>query len=121
MAIEIPSVNEDVLMISIFLALEGVHAYSAFLPSVFTIKTFVSTSEGHAMIREGEVMASIFLIALASTTVVITKSFLPLILGLLAGGGMILVYEHALARAPVNRSQPVVQEEECDCEKEIDA
>lgn len=106
--------SEDKLMISIFLALEGVHAYSAFLPSVFTIKTFVSTEEGVAMIREGEIMASIFLFALASTTVVITKSILPLLLGVITGAGMIAVYEYALARAPIGEDK----KEPCDCEDE---
>lgn len=85
------------------MALEGVHAFSAFLPSVFTIKTFVSTPEGHAMIREGEICASIFLLILAYTTSALAKSHWPLIFGLLAGGAMIGVYEVALARAPVNR------------------
>jgi hypothetical protein len=113
----IGNLDEETLMISIFLALEGVHAYSAFLPSVFTIKTFVHTEEGRDMIREGEVMASLFLAALAGVTVWITKSPLPLILGLVAGGGMLAVYEFALARAPVARKDHTVYSD-CGCEDE---
>lgn len=94
--------GEDVIVISIFMALEGLHAYSAFLPSVFTIKTFVGTDEGRRMIREGEFMASLFLAGLAVTTTFLTKSPWPAIMAFIAGGAMILVYEYALYRAPVN-------------------
>jgi len=98
----------DKVIISIFMALEGVHAYSAFLPSVFTIKTFVEDDSGIQMIREGEIMASAFLIALALATAYLTKSKWPAILALLTGAGMIAVYEYALARSPAK----------CGCEEE---
>jgi len=94
--------GEDAVVISIFMALEGVHAYSAFLPSVFTIKTFVKTENGRSMIREGEMMASLFLIALALATSKLTKSWWPAIFAGIAGGSMVAVYEYALYRAPVN-------------------
>lgn len=120
MAVSFGQLDEETLMISIFLALEGVHAYSAFLPSVFTIKTFVGTREGVDMIREGELMATVFLVALAGVTVWITRSPLPLIMGLVAGGGMIAVYEHALARCPYSREtngkQMVAALGDCGCE-----
>lgn len=89
---------EDTVVLSIFMALEGVHAYSAFLPSVFTIRTFVDTPLGRAMIREGELFASIFLVSLSFVVSIIAKSPLPLILGCATGAGMILVYERALAQ-----------------------
>jgi len=94
--------NDDVIIISIFMALEGVHAYSAFLPSVFTIKTFVKTENGRDMIREGEICASAFLLLLALVTSKLTKSPWPALFGLLAGGAMVGVYEYALCRAPVS-------------------
>lgn len=97
--------GDDAVIISIFMALEGVHAYSAFLPSVFTIKTFVKTDYGRKMIREGELMASLFLVALAITTCKITKSVMPAIFAGLAGGMMVGVYEYALYKAPVNTGQ----------------
>lgn len=113
---------DEAVVISIFMALEGVHAYSAFLPSVFTIKTFVKTDNGRRMIREGEIMASLFLIALAFTTAKITKSLMPAIFAAIAGGTMVAVYEYALYRAPVNTgvstdadfSQPPQQDESVD-------
>lgn len=96
--------NDDVI-IAIFTGIEGVHAYSAFLPSVFTIKTFVETKEGRDMIREGELMATAFLFALALTTSKLTKSAYPAIFGLLAGGAMLAVYEYALYRCPYSREE----------------
>lgn len=121
---EIGKLDEETLMISIFLALEGVHAYSAFLPSVFTIKTFVGTREGVDMIREGELMSSLFLLGLVGVTVWITKSPLPLLLGLIAGGGMLAVYEYALARCPYARDDHSHKMDkalgDCDCEDEDD-
>lgn len=96
---------DDAVLISIFMGLEGVHAYSAFLPSVFTIKTFVETEEGRDMIREGEIMASLFLVALAILTAKLTKSPWPAITALVAGGAMVAVYEYALYRAPVNHKE----------------
>lgn len=94
--------TEDTTLISIFLALEGVHAFSAFLPSVFTIQTFVHTEQGRKMIREGEVSASLFLVALALVTSKITKSMMPLVMGGIAGAVMLGVYEYALYRCPAS-------------------
>lgn len=88
------------IVIAIFTGIEGVHAYSAFLPSVFTIKTFVETKEGKDMIREGELMSTVFLLSLALTTSKLTKSWYPALFGLLAGGAMLAVYEYALYRCP---------------------
>lgn len=91
---------DDKIVISIFMALEGVHAYSAFLPSVFTIKTFVQDNDGIRMIREGEIMASAYLVVLAIAVGVITKSKWPVIMALVTGITMVGVYEYALARSP---------------------
>lgn len=91
---------DDKIIISIFMGLEGVHAYSAFLPSVFTIQTFVQDQEGVRMIRQGEIMASLYLVALAMAVGFITKSKWPVIMALATGMAMIGVYEFALARCP---------------------
>lgn len=90
------------------MALEGVHAYSAFLPSIFTIGTFVSSKEGVRKIREGEVMATMFLVALSVVTSKITKSSLPFVLALVAGGVMVGVYEWALWKCPANEQNKEV-------------
>ncbi len=93
---------DDKIVISIFMGLEGVHAYSAFLPSVFTIQTFVNDEQGMNMIREGEFMASLFLLALAGATSYLTQSYWPAIMAVIAGGAMLAVYEYALHRCPAN-------------------
>lgn len=93
---------DDTIMISVFMALEGVHAYSAFLPSIFTIETFVKTENGKKRVREGEMMASAFLGALAITTSYLTKSHWPALLALTAGAVMVGIYEYALSRAPIS-------------------
>lgn len=86
------------------MALEGMHAYSAFLPSIMTIGTFVDSHEKVRMIREGEVVATGFLLALALSVTALTKSPLPLVMGVLAGIVTLGVYEYALHHAPVYSS-----------------
>lgn len=88
------------------MALEGVHAYSAFLPSVFTIKTFVQDEEGVKMIREGEVMATSYLLILALAVSKITKSKWPALMAIVTGAAMVGVYEYAVIRSPAR----------CECE-----
>ena len=101
---------DDKIVISIFMALEGVHAYSAFLPSVFTIKTFVQDDNGVKMIREGELMASTYLLVLAIAVSYITKSKWPALLALTTGIAMVGVYEFALMRSPAK----------CECGEEYE-
>lgn len=93
--------NKDIVLTSVFMALEGAFAYSAFLPSIMTIGTFVDTPEKVKMIREGEIVGTAFLVGLSVTVAYITKSPLPLIAGLAAGGLAIGVYEYALRSAPI--------------------
>lgn len=96
---------DDEIIIAVFMALEGVHAYSAFLPSIFTIETFVKTQDGKRRVREGELMASAFLGLLALSVSYLTKSHWPGLLALVAGAGMVGVYEYALAQAPVSTGE----------------
>ena len=102
---------DDTIIISIFMGLEGVHAYSAFLPSIFTIQTFVKTEGGKQKIRQGELMASAFLVALSAVTAYITKSYWPAVFALVAGAGMVGVYEYALSQAPVNTGDMATDDE----------
>jgi inactivated superfamily I helicase len=94
--------NKDLVLTSVFMALEGAFAYSAFLPSIMTIGTFVDTPEKVKMIREGEIVGTGFLVMLSLTVAYITRSPIPLVAGLAAGGLAIGVYEYALRKAPVN-------------------
>lgn len=82
------------------MALEGAFAYSAFLPSIMTIGTFVDSRAKVDMIRQGELTGTIFLAGLALVTALITHSWWPLIMGMAAGAGALFVYEKALQNSP---------------------
>lgn len=71
-----------------------------------TIGTFVDTPEKVKMIRQGEVVATVFLAALASSVAVMVKSYWPLAMAAIAGGVMLAVYEYALRSAPAKESEP---------------
>lgn len=88
--------EDNKLLLAIFSAIESAHFYSAFLPSVFTIQTFVQTSEGRAAIRRGEVYASLLAITMSYVVARLSKSILPLVFGSLMAGLMLGVYEHSL-------------------------
>lgn len=96
---------DNKVIFSIFMALEGLHAYSAFLPSVMTIGTFVDTPEKVKMIRDGEVVATVFLGALVISVGIMTKSYWPVIMGVVAGSVMLGVYEYALRNAPAKEEE----------------
>ncbi len=99
-----PSADKDVILISVFMGLEGLFAYSAFLPSIMTVGTFVDSHEKVHMIRQGEAVGTFFLIVLAVITAYITKSKWPLILGLAAGFVALAIYEFSLRQSPAWRN-----------------
>jgi hypothetical protein len=98
---EVTGIDKDVVLMSVFMAMEGAFAYSAFLPSIMTIGTFVDSPAKVAMIRQGELVGTVFLAGLATITALIVKSIIPLVAGAMAGGLAIFVYERALQNAPV--------------------
>lgn len=95
-----PTPEKEVVLTSVFMGLEGLFAYSAFLPSIMTVGTFVDTPEKVVMIRQGELVGTFFLVALAIITGYIMKSKWPLILGLLAGLMALAIYEFSLRQSP---------------------
>lgn len=95
-----PSKDNDTILISVFMALEGLFAYSAFLPSIMTVGTFVDTPAKVTMIRQGELVGTFFLIALAVLTAKITKSMWPMWMGILAGVVALGIYEFSLRQSP---------------------
>lgn len=97
--------SNEIVLTSVFMALEGAFAYSAFLPSIMTIGTFVDSEAKVRAIREGEVVGTLFLLGLSVTVAAITKSPIPLMAGLVAGGLAVGVYEYALRRAPVYQEE----------------
>lgn len=98
-----PDSNSTVL-VSIFMALDGLFAYSAFLPSIMTVGTFVDSESKMVMIRQGEVVGTLFLVALSIITSAVMKSKLPLLFGLLAGLVALLIYEYSLSQSPAVRA-----------------
>lgn len=95
-----PPENRDTVLVSIFMALDGLFAYSAFLPSIMTVGTFVDSPEKVKMIRQGEIVGTFFLIALAILTAKMTKSAWPMIMGIAAGVLALAIYEFALRQSP---------------------
>jgi hypothetical protein len=86
--------NERILLAT-FVALESAHAFSAFLPSVFTIRRFRDAQTARD-IRDGEVIAAGFAIAVGAVVSALTKSSLPLIFSVVTALAMVQVYEWAL-------------------------
>lgn len=96
----LPEKNENVVLISVFMALEGLFAYSAFLPSIMTVGTFVDSEDKVKMIRQGEIVGTFFLTVLAILTAKITKSAWPMMMGLVAGIMALGIYEFSLRQSP---------------------
>jgi hypothetical protein len=88
--------KEDAALVML-VAVESAFAYSAFLPSVFTIRKHVESDEEMADIRTGEVLAGLFVLVLAGITASIIESRVPILVGLFTMVAMTGVYEIALA------------------------
>ncbi len=86
-------------MLSAFTALESAHLYSAFLPSIFTIGTFVADEKGVKLIREGELTATLAALALGGIVAKLIKDPLPFYFTVAVCAGMLWTYERALAGA----------------------
>lgn len=95
-----PPKDNDTVLISIFMALDGLFAYSAFLPSIMTVGTFVDSPAKVKMIRQGEIVGTFFLIMLALLTARITRSAWPLFMGIAAGVLALAIYEFSLRQSP---------------------
>lgn len=83
-----------------FVAVESAHAYSAVLPSIFTIRTFAQTNGTTAKdIRDGEVIGSAFALTLGAIVSKLTSSALPLVFSAVTAAVMVGIYEWALSTA----------------------
>lgn len=90
----------DIYLVSMFAWFEGLFSYSAVLPSIMTIGTFVDSPEKIRMIREGEVIGTIVNLTFGIALAILGKTAVPLIFVAAASGIMIGVYEYALRSAP---------------------
>lgn len=91
--------THDVLM-SAFVAVEGAHAFSAFLPSIFTIRAFTAHNPGAAKaIRDGEIIGTAFAVGLGAVVSALIGSKLPVTFSIVTSMVMVSVYEYALRTA----------------------
>lgn len=88
--------TQEQTLLSIATAVQGTQIYSAFLPSIFTIRTFAEHSGTATDIRTGEAIASGLVIALGITTGAIVDHSGPIWLSLFVVLVMVSVYEWAL-------------------------
>lgn len=83
--------KENEIIFSIFVAVESLHSFSAFNPSIFTIERFKDDMTKRDITR-GCMMASIFSILLGLIISFLTKSSLPVIFSIFASMSMSFVY-----------------------------
>jgi hypothetical protein len=88
--------NESKLLLSIFVAVEGAHAFSAFMPSYFTVKKFANRPEDLQSLRSGYVPAILFNAVLGGTVSYLTDSPYPLAFAFVVSLSMVLLYENAI-------------------------
>lgn len=87
--------NQEVLL-SVFVAVEGAHAFSAFMPSYFTVKKFSESEEDQKALRSGYTPAIAFNLILGVLVSTIIQDWKPLILSILVCAFMISLYEGAI-------------------------
>jgi hypothetical protein len=89
----------EVVLTSALVAVEGAHAFSAFLPSVFTIRRLAVPQGAERDLRLGYIPASAFAITLGILASLILKTWWPLVASILTVIFMIAVYEWAIRSA----------------------
>lgn len=87
------SVMADEIMLSVFVAVEGAHAFSAFMPSTFTTLKFGGAAEDARKLRMGFIPAILFNLILGGTVSYFAGSKKPLVAALIVTGGMVGFYE----------------------------
>jgi hypothetical protein len=90
------------VMLSVFTAVEGAHAFSAFMPSWFTIQKFSSGEEDTSKLRSGYLPAIVFNIIIGATVSYITKRPWPMVIALLVILFMVGAYEGAIGKEAKN-------------------
>ena len=88
--------NEDNLLLSIFVGVEGAHAFSAFMPSWFTVQKFATSDGDLNKLRSGYVPAVIFNLILGGVVSAMTDSLEPLVISIIVILFMIAAYEGAI-------------------------
>ncbi len=89
----------ETLLTSALVAVEAAHAFSAFLPSVFTIRRLAVPQNALDDLRAGYIPATLFALALGTIASLILKSWWPLIASMFTVIFMIAAYEWAIKSA----------------------
>lgn len=91
--------NTEKALITIMVALEAVHGYSAFMPSAFTIRTFALGDEQKiAELRSGYLPSITIAVAMGWIASEIVSSYYPLLAVMLTSGIMVTFYEWSIRR-----------------------
>lgn len=88
--------DNDKLLLSVFVGVEGAHAFSAFMPSYFTVKKFAEKPADLAALRSGYTPAILFNLALGGTVSMLTKNYTPLVISGMVSAFMVILYEQAI-------------------------
>jgi hypothetical protein len=91
--------KSEIVLTSALIAVEGAHAFSAFLPSVFTIRRFAVPQGAEKDLRLGYIPATLFALTLGALASAIMKSPWPLVASVLTTIFMIATYEWAIRSA----------------------
>lgn len=88
---------DDSILLGVFVAVEGAHAFSAFMPSWFTIRKFGSGEEEDTRrLRSGYLPAILFNIILGGSVTALKGNAWPLLLSIGVTLFMLAMYEGAI-------------------------
>ena len=87
---------DDTLLLSIFVGVEGAHAFSAFMPSYFTVKKFAAEQSDKQALRSGYTPAILFNLILGGAVSGLTRDLKPFVIALVVIAFMLLMYEGAI-------------------------
>lgn len=100
----VPGVSGDLLALSLLVAGETVHSYSAFMPSAFTAQNWVLVGTPEEiqkrveMWRVGYRPAMLFGLGLAAAVSFLAKSVMPMMFSITSSAVMITMYEQQLPK-----------------------
>jgi len=86
----------EVLAVSLLTGAEAAHFYSAFCPSIFTIRQLAVPEGREADIRRGMLIGLMMSIGIGLIVAYIFKSWLPLLFAAGIGAAMYFLYEYHL-------------------------
>jgi hypothetical protein len=87
-----------VVLIGVFVAVEGAHAFSAFMPSYFTVSKFAKGEVDRQRLREGYGPAVAFNLALGGVVSAIVHDMRPLLFSVVVSLLMVGMYERAIQK-----------------------